>query len=355
MSRRRYLPLGAYSARYTTDIGWLATPKDFVASSASRCIIGGHGRGGNGFSYGQYPLLGHVNALVDAGYVVFGVDHARINSWGDPDSARAIDDAYTYVTSTLGISNTKIGLMGWSMGGTTVINWAKRNVAKTACVWAWNPATDLRWFAEASGSYTPTYSSSPATGQGEATRASELTGAYAVSTTASGAYTIPASTDPTGITITHAALTIGNYFADGNNSANVGKPLATVNGVAFTYESRTGTTLVGCRSTTGSTISVTNGMAITATYAQQSAAYQPWNEAAYIGGLGLPIKIAQASDDTTVPPGMNGSGATGFVGRAANANVTLRTMTGGHTGGVAPANVPASEVVSFYQTHLPLG
>lgn len=345
----RKFTVGAYSSRYTTDWGYLVMPSNHVPSGASRVIIGCHGRGGNALTFGVGPVDIPVNALVDAGYVVLGVDHARINSWGDADSMRALDDAYAYL-ATLGMTNTKVGLLAWSMGGIVGLNWLKRNPQKVACMWAWNPATNLRYYRDAAGAYTPTYGlGGAAASQGAYT--TEINGNFAPTTTAVGTYTIPAL-GGVGITITHAALTIGNMFADANNSAQVGLPYATTGGVDFTYTSKTDTSLIGCVSTTASTIAVANAQAITGAYAGQTKATDPWVEAAFIGGLGIPIRIAQASDDTTVPPEQNIHASAGFVARAANPNVTLRgpNPIGGHVMGIP--NVPSSELVSFYKASL---
>lgn len=348
---RRIYSLGAYSAapRYTTDLSYRVFDPEVIPSSTKRVIIGCHGYGGSAWSYGpNQPPAAHVNALAAAGYTFIGVDHARINSWGDPDSMRALDDAYTWVTTTLGYSNTKVGLMGWSMGGLAALNWLKRNPSKVSCAWLWAPATDLRFYRDASGSYTPTYSTAGIT-QGAYT--TEINSIFAPTNTASGSATIPASGGG-GVTVNLTAFSANNVYADADNNANVGLPQLThvTSGVAFTYTGKTDTSLTGCVSTTGSSISVTNGQSLTGNYAGQSKSYIPWNEAAYIGGLGVKIQVCQATDDTTVPPEMNTHGTNGFVARAANSNVTLRTTTGGHT--LLFNNVPTSEVVSWYAARL---
>lgn len=345
MGFRKYA-VGQYSTLYATDVSYLV--RQTITTSASKVIVFCHGANGSGYQAGIYPIEAHVTALRDAGFVVLGVDHARINSYADPDACRAMDDVYTYVTSTLGYSSTKIGLMGWSMGGGTALNWLKRQPSKVACAWLWNPMTDLRYFRDASGSYTPAYGNLNGATQGG--RTTEINAVYAATSNAVGAYTIPAS-GGAGITMTITTNT-GKSFADGHNQGVVGKPEATVNAVAFTYTGKTDSTLIGCVSTTGSSISVTNGAAITSSYAKQSNGYRLYDEPASWRSLGIPIKVVQASDDTTVPPGQNLDATNGWVAQVADANVTLRTPTptGGHVDAIA--TVPPSEVVAFFTANL---
>lgn len=344
MPYRKY-SVGAYSALYPTDVGYLVRPS--VVTAATKVVLYCHGRGDSGYQAGKAPIEAHVTALVNAGFAVFGVDHARINSWGDPDAMRALDDAYTYVTTVLGFTSTKVSVLAWSMGGLTALNWIKRNAAKVSCAWLWNPATDLRYFRDASGAYTPAYGSLNGAPQG--TYTVEVNATYASSSAAVGAYTIPA-VGGAGITMTITAGT-GKSFADGSNNGVVGKPQATINGVAFTYTSKTDSTLVGCVSTTAGTIAVTNGMAITSSYAAQSNGYRVQDEVAQWAANGVVTRICQASDDTTVPPGQNIDVTNGFAARVNSANVTLRSPnpTGDHVNSIA--SVPTSEVVSFFQTN----
>lgn len=345
MSFRKY-GTGQYSTFYTVDIGYMVTPKNYDPATV-KFIIGCHGHGGTGFQYGLPPLDGHVNALADAGYIVYGIDHARINSWGDPDAMSAISDAYAYMLTYLGQTGSpKCGMMGWSMGGLTALNWVRKNPTLVAAAWAWNPATDVRYYRDASGLYTPAYSIGGLTNQGNATYASEINTTYAPSTTAVGTYTIPAL-GGAGITVT-TATNAGRSFSDATAGAQ-----ATTGGVAFTYTSKTNSTLVGCISTTSSTIAVANAQTITATYTQQIAGYSPYVDFASFRSLaGSPkIKISQANDDTTVPPMMNLDATNGFIAKVADANVTnYGTITGGHV--LSISNTPTADVVNFYKANL---
>jgi alpha-beta hydrolase superfamily lysophospholipase len=347
MTWRKY-DTGRYSpVNYATDGSYLMTPSDWVVSASSRAIIGCHGRSNDATMVGKPPLDQYSVALLNAGYVIFGIDHARINSWGDPDAMRALDDAYTFITTTLGITNTKVGLTGASMGGSTSLNWIKRNTSKVACAWLWNPVTDLNFFQSAG--YVAPYGS--LNGVAPGAYAGEINTTYQPSTTAVGTATIPAvGGTPVTVNVANA-----KSFADGHNNANVGKPQAIVATVAFTYTGKTDTSLTGCVSTTGAPIAVTNGAAVTTTaYTTQSNGYRVQDEPTQWANNGVPVMIYQASDDTTVPPGQNTDGTQGFVARVGAANVTLRSPlpTGGHVNSISQSQVPLSEVVSFFKTNL---
>lgn len=350
MAIRRYTVAEYSPTLYPTDIGYWVLPHK--VSATTKPLIITHGRTGTGYGAGVGATIEpYVTALVVAGFACLAIDHARINSWGDPDAMRAMIEASDRITAK-GFTSAKLGIFGASMGGATALNFAKRYPSRTACMWLHNAVTDTRFFRDASGSYTPTYSTSPASatqGIWGPTGTNEIDGTFAPSTAATAGATIPAL-GGTGVTVS-ITTNSGKSFNDGHNQGVVGKPQATVAGVAFTYTSKTDSSLVGCISTTASPITVASSAAITTTYAQQSPGYIPWNEAASWAGLGVKTVIAQASDDTTVPPAMNANDATGFVGKVNHADVTLRSPspTGGHLMGVA--SIPASEVVSFFTTY----
>jgi hypothetical protein len=169
---------------------------------------------------------------------------------------------------------------------------------------------------------------------------------YGFSTTATGAQTIPAS-GGAGVTV---SVTSAKEFADANVLGGGSLPQATFGGVAFTYTGKTATSLTGCVSTTGSTISVTNGGTVSSTYAQQSGGYNPWARASgfsVANGFTFPIRIVQATDDTTVPQAMNLDATNGFIARTGNANITsYGAITGGHS--TAISNVSRTYVRAFF-------
>lgn len=138
----------------------LLLPRGFkdTANGASglRGVIVQHGHGGNCAQMGQGSAFGdHPDNLANQGFAVIGIDEGP-TSWFDTAAMTAVTAAYNSLMS-LGCVGTKVGLMGWSMGGGTVLNWLKQNPTKVACCWVWDPALDLDWLSSKSG-YTPPYS-----------------------------------------------------------------------------------------------------------------------------------------------------------------------------------------------------
>lgn len=86
----------------------------------------------------------HVWMLAQAGYVVLAVEAAGIAPWSNAAAMARIDDAYTYAMAQ-GARPGKVGVMGYSMGGLTALNWIKRNAGKVDRAWLWAPVTDLDW------------------------------------------------------------------------------------------------------------------------------------------------------------------------------------------------------------------
>lgn len=341
-----------YSASYASDTSYLAYPKDYRQGQGTRhVIVGCHGHGGYSYQYAPASAAQpgyHTPYLVDtSGYVMMGVDHSTIDSWGDGGTMVALDELYTWLTGTLGMPTTKIAFQGWSMGGLAALNWIMRNPTKVAGAWLWAPATDMRYYRDGSGAYTPTYSVGAA-GALQGTYNAELGTVYGASTTAVGTATIPAS-GGAGVTVTVANA---KEFSDSLIFGGSSTAQATASGVAFTYTGKTTTTLTGCVSTTAGTIAITNGLAITSVYATQSTQYNPWSQAAGFttgAGFTFPIKIAHATNDDTVPADMSNHASTGFAARTGNANITLRTpqiTTGNHSGVIN--QVTSAELAAFY-------
>jgi hypothetical protein len=88
---------------------------------------------------------------------------------------------------------------------------------------------------------------------------------------------------------------------------------------------------------------------ITAAYGSYaaSAGYRVADEYSTWHGLGIPIKVVHASDDSVVPPSQSAS----FVTGVNDPKVTLRSPapTGDHVG-VFP-NIPPSEMVAFFEQY----
>lgn len=88
------------------------------------------------------------------------------------------------------------------------------------------------------------------------------------------------------------------------------------------------------------------------TYATNSAGYRVVDEPASWRGIGVPIRVCQASDDAVIPPAMNTDATNGFVAKVNDPLVTLRTPlpTGGHT--ALFGSIPYDEVASFFASYL---
>lgn len=120
-------------------------------------ILAIHGHGGTAFAGEQGGLMdqgGHLRALSQSGYAVLSVDagvgvHGTAG-WGSPNVMSSLDAAFAF------IGRPQVGIVGYSMGGLSTLNWVKRNAAKVAAVWLWEPCTDLAW-ADSLPGYAPSY------------------------------------------------------------------------------------------------------------------------------------------------------------------------------------------------------
>ena len=126
--------------------------KDTLFNGTAKGILAFHGHGasaavftpeatGNTFAIGT-----HAAALAEAGYIVASIDAGGGVAWGNSAAMTAVTNAYDWLTSTVGAATGKVGLLGWSMGGLTALNWAKSNKPKVATCYLFAPATDLDYF-----------------------------------------------------------------------------------------------------------------------------------------------------------------------------------------------------------------
>lgn len=83
-----------------------------------------------------------ILAIVAAGYPVIA-PYAGGNTWGNDTAMSRITEAVAYGRANLGASPSPVVLVGLSMGGCNVLNWAKRNRADTACVVGVVPVSDV--------------------------------------------------------------------------------------------------------------------------------------------------------------------------------------------------------------------
>lgn len=251
-----------YSGTTPTENMLLIREKSAPLDGTRKGILCFHGHGGTCDQFdpnGPSSSLGpgyHAWQLAEAGFLVGAIDDAGGTAWSDQSAMDRATDGYSWLGS-VGARSGKVGLVGWSMGGLTVLNWIKRNPTLVAGAWLWAPCSDLDWANSTSG-YTPAYGGSVAN---NGTWSTEIQADY-------------------------------NPYA-----------------------------------------SASNGFRVRDEYAS-------WQ------GLGVPIKVCHASDDTTVPVAQS---QTGFVPGVNDSSVTLRSPvpTGNHSG--LFGSVPASEVLAFFE------
>lgn len=138
-----------YSVAAPTESQLLVRHKRTPLNGTAPAIICMHSHGGDVSQYHPgVPTIAdpgwHVWMLAQAGYLVLAVDHGGVATWSNATTMSRVDDAYTYVMN-LGAKSGKVGVMGWSMGGLTALNWIKRNPTKISCAWIWSPVSDLTW------------------------------------------------------------------------------------------------------------------------------------------------------------------------------------------------------------------
>jgi predicted esterase len=83
-----------------------------------------------------------VSRLAAAGHVVVTADLGGNTTWGNSTALSRITAAKTYLLS-LGVSATKIALVGQSMGALNSLAWAAANPTLTSCVIGMIPVIDL--------------------------------------------------------------------------------------------------------------------------------------------------------------------------------------------------------------------
>jgi alpha-beta hydrolase superfamily lysophospholipase len=95
---------------------------------------------------------GRHAAVLAERYTLLTVDAGGPRAWSGRDALRAVTDAYRYATETLKAAP-RVGLMGWSMGGLTALNWMARNRDLVAGCVLWTPSTDIRYFYRVDSEY----------------------------------------------------------------------------------------------------------------------------------------------------------------------------------------------------------
>lgn len=124
-----------------------------VGRPATECkaIITLHGHGGTFSQMMPFWAGGdHTRVLVEAGYQVFCIDAGGQFTWDNDTAMAAITAAYNYLLAN-GMLGTKVGVIGWSMGGGNALQWIKLNSAKVSGALLWAPMTDLDYFCYPGG------------------------------------------------------------------------------------------------------------------------------------------------------------------------------------------------------------
>lgn len=132
---------------YYTAEGHLALlPKTWKGDGTVRGIIYCHGAiqtEAQMIDATNYPgLVSIMRAIADAGFPVLGI-YAGGDQWGNATGKARVTDGVTYLQGTLGAKAGKVALIGGSMGGLTILNWAKDNLASVACAVGIVPVSDV--------------------------------------------------------------------------------------------------------------------------------------------------------------------------------------------------------------------
>jgi pimeloyl-ACP methyl ester carboxylesterase len=123
----------------------LMVPEGFTGDGSKMGVIYLHGATGTCRQMvdgvGQAGVKKVLLAVAQAGYPILGVSTG--DAWGNDTAMTRMDAAKTYLQSTVGAKAGAVGLIGGSMGGCNVLNWAKRNLASTACAVGLVPVSDI--------------------------------------------------------------------------------------------------------------------------------------------------------------------------------------------------------------------
>lgn len=82
-------------------------------------------------------------AVADGGMTCFSGEFAGTQTWGNDAMLETMDRAYKWLQSQAGVKRGKVILMGGSMGGLNVLNWAYRNPEKVAAISMHIPVLNL--------------------------------------------------------------------------------------------------------------------------------------------------------------------------------------------------------------------
>lgn len=120
-----------FAKRNGTEIGVLA--------------VHGHGASATTFMPGTTSCFRVAYDLAEARFTVLSIDAGGGSGWADDDVMSAMDAGANYLRDHF-LVDPVICLLGWSMGGLSVLNWMKRNPTRVSRCVAFAPATDISYF-----------------------------------------------------------------------------------------------------------------------------------------------------------------------------------------------------------------
>lgn len=121
-------------------------PKAYHPDGTHIGVMAIHGAGTSAILYRDTHWGQDVRLFADEGYPVVSDDFGGFQTWGNDTAIAAADDAYDYLTGTLGAlsGDDSVILYGISMGGCTALNWAVRNLSKVKAIVLIVPVVDLQ-------------------------------------------------------------------------------------------------------------------------------------------------------------------------------------------------------------------
>jgi pimeloyl-ACP methyl ester carboxylesterase len=293
--------VGLYAAG---ESQYLLRDRSTPINNTRRGVICLHGHGADSTVFmpgapGASSIPGnHARALAEAGFIVMSIDAGGKYTWASDACMSSMTSAYNWLTTTGGAKPDKVGLIGWSMGGLSALNWMKRNSSLVSGVELFAPATELDYFYN--GSYRD-----------------EVDFAYsAVVTNPSGSGTVNSSASTINVTSTTGFPSSGTLYLGSANGLTT---------VAFT--GKTASSFTGCTTSPSFAYSSLMSVGRSGDFATNSSGHDPQDDASTYAGLTNKVRIYQGSADGTVPPARTQN----FITLCNNSNFELISLSGfGH-------------------------
>lgn len=138
--------VGAY---YTAEGSTLVLPKEWRGDGTVMGLVYVHGAtqtDAQVLDSTTYPAIVDImRSVAAAGWPVLSI-YAGGDLWGNATAMARMGSAKTYLQSTIGAKSGKIGLIGGSMGGLTVQNYAQANPSSVAVAVGLVPVSDVSDF-----------------------------------------------------------------------------------------------------------------------------------------------------------------------------------------------------------------